>query len=158
VNITLRLHDGFVSLERFDVVKVVERAGHRLLVGEIAGQLVEQILTFFDKASAGQPDKAEAFLERVASVVYNESLQVIDARDFTIIATDAILNDLQTLATPIEETPAEGQRHERLAVQVGRAGSTLKEIAALRGRTITDIEVSGDLIGLICDEASLSVQ
>lgn len=174
MNVLLRLNEGVVSLARYDSVKVIERAGHRLLIGEVSGQLIEHVLAVFDRQPNAEEDKAAALLDRlwdgvgaVQSVATQWNVNaagvttLIDVRDLTIAPTEEIERALAATNDPAGPTndppgPAEAEPSpsptaERLVVRLKRGESLPKEVWGLKGRTIADVQMAGEVVAFITD-------
>lgn len=153
MNVLLRLNDGLVDLNAFDAVRVAERAGHPLLIGENTGQLTEHVLAFFDRQHPTE-DKPGKLLDAIAEAI-TSGVAMLDCRDLTIRATDQMQADIAMRpddAEPGEEEQPAREVMPRLVFRLRRGDSTPKELQMLRGRRVSNVEMSGEFIGLICDE------
>lgn len=154
MNTVLRLNEGLVDLSSFDAVRVMERGGVRVLVGEHTGNLVEHVLAYFDAQHPTEPDKSLALLDRLADAVVADA-RMIDCRDLTIQPTDQMQANIAMSGGGDEADPKEMASAKpelpRVVFRLKRGDSMPKELQMLKGRRVTGIEMSGDLVGLICE-------
>lgn len=150
MNVLVRLNDGLVDLNAFDAVRAAERNGVPLLIGENTNTLTDHVIAFFPPQHPTE-DNPGKLLDMIAEAI-SGGVTMIDARALTIRATDEMQAEVagkpdDEQVVPVEEKP----KLPRVVFRLKRGDSLPKELAMLRGRRVSNVELSGDHVGLICE-------
>jgi hypothetical protein len=153
MNVLLVFVDGFADLSAYSTVRIVNRNGHRLVVGEVASQLIEHIICYLAPQTALELDYATQMHKRIARACLDRQptvndLQVVMADDITMVATDEIAQDLLGTGNDVAEVEEE---KPRLVVHAKFGDSARSVVAQLVGRTIVNVEHARDSFALITD-------
>lgn len=151
MNVLLRLNDGLVDLNAFDAVRTAERSGVLLLIGENTNTLTDHVIAFFAPQHPTE-DKPGKLLDMIAEAI-SGGVPMIDARELTVRPTDEMQAEI---ARRPDDEPAAAVEEERppmprVVFRLKRGDSTPKELLLLKGRRVSNIELSGDHVGLICE-------
>ena len=151
MNVLVRLNDGLVDLNAFDGIRTAERAGIPLLIGENTNTLTEHVIAFFAPQHPTE-DNPGKLLDMIAEAI-SGGVTMIDARGLTVRPTEEMQAEIARKPEDEEVVPVEEEREPmpRVVFRLKRGDSTPKELLLLRGRRVSNIEMSGDLVGIICE-------
>lgn len=159
-NIILRLHDGFASLAPYATIRVIRRAGHEFLVGEVAGQMTENVLACVLQGNA--PFVINALADAILATEKTTMPVALNLMQFTQPLTDEIhlalaesaaqaesLLGVPAASNPPREVKKTGQKRQSFCLALG--DSAPADLFRMIGKTVADVQISGRAVGVVVE-------